>query len=268
MKSLLTTLMIAVAVAGLAATAGADWKPEDGHKMHWPQLPDPNGWDIDITAPNVVADDWKCGGTGPVRDIHFWFSVEGDGQGVSPIEVLSAIEWLRLSIHSDIPADQSPTGYSMPGDVLWEYYPPDPQILPVPGQGLQGWASPAQEEWRREDHNLFFQANIMDIPDPFIQREGEIYWLDASLKFVDGYDGPRLGWKTTLRDLEFNDDAVYLVDDPTGAPPWRELWEYGDHGGHSLDMAFVITPEPGTLAMLAGLGIVGLMGLGLRRKKN
>ncbi len=26
--------------------ANADWVPEDGHKMHWPQLPDENGWDI------------------------------------------------------------------------------------------------------------------------------------------------------------------------------------------------------------------------------
>ena len=257
-KLALTVVTIGLMFAGSAL---GDWDEDDGHKMHWPQLPDPNGWDVDVVFPNVVADDWQCSRTGPVSDVHLWFSLEQDGLG-DPMGVVGQIEWLRLSIHKDIPAGESPTGYSMPGDLLWEYYPPEVQIPPVPGQGSQGWASPVEGEWRRPDHNLFFQANIVDIPDPFIQQQGEIYWLDLSVGFPEGYDGPRIGWKTTLRDLEFNDDAVYLVDDPTGAPPWRELWEYGDLGGHSLDMAFVITPEPATLGLLL------LGGLFLKRRRQ
>ncbi len=269
MKYLLTASMIVGALMLLAVPAVADWIPEDGHKMHWPQLPDPYGWDVDIVSPNVVADDWRCSGTGPVRDIHLWFSLEQDGLG-DPMAVVGQIEWLRLAIHKDIPDPDGPTGplYSMPGELLWEYYPPETQIPPVPGQGVQGWASPVEGEWRPDDHNLFFQGNIVDIPDPFIQQEGEIYWLDVSVGFPDSYDGPRIGWKTTLQDLEFNDDAVYRVEALAGGPQWEELWEYGDRGGHSLDMAFVITPEPGTLAMLAGVGLVGLAALARRRRSK
>jgi hypothetical protein len=30
----------------LAAVASADWFPGDNHKMHFPQLPDAQGWDV------------------------------------------------------------------------------------------------------------------------------------------------------------------------------------------------------------------------------
>ena len=30
----------------LAGPAFADWLPGDGHKMHFPQLPDEDGWDV------------------------------------------------------------------------------------------------------------------------------------------------------------------------------------------------------------------------------
>ena len=58
----------------LAAPTVADWKPEDGHKMHFPQLPDEDGWDVNATWPKVLADDWTCSETGWVKDIHFWGS--------------------------------------------------------------------------------------------------------------------------------------------------------------------------------------------------
>ena len=48
--------------------AVADWTPADGHKMHFPQLPDANGWDVLATNPKILADDWTCSSTGPVKD--------------------------------------------------------------------------------------------------------------------------------------------------------------------------------------------------------
>jgi hypothetical protein len=39
-----------------------DWDPGDDFKMHFPQLPDPLGWDI-VFYPNSsweLADDWLC----------------------------------------------------------------------------------------------------------------------------------------------------------------------------------------------------------------
>ena len=46
--------------------------------MHFPQLPDPNGWDVSLMQPRIIADDWLCTGTGPVSDIHGWISVQED----------------------------------------------------------------------------------------------------------------------------------------------------------------------------------------------
>jgi len=40
--------------------------------MHYPQLPDTDGWDVDATMPITVVDDWTCSETGWVKDIHFW----------------------------------------------------------------------------------------------------------------------------------------------------------------------------------------------------
>jgi hypothetical protein len=45
------------------------------HKMHFPQLPDPTGWDVKA---GCLEDDWECSETGYVTDIHFWGSWHGD----------------------------------------------------------------------------------------------------------------------------------------------------------------------------------------------
>jgi hypothetical protein len=50
------------------------------HKMHYPQLPDPGGWDVNATGnvslPNsiMLADDFRCTETGYIDDMHFWGS--------------------------------------------------------------------------------------------------------------------------------------------------------------------------------------------------
>ena len=72
-----------------------------------------------------------------------------------------------------------------------------------------------------------------------------LYWLDVSFMVPAGL--PQVGWKTSLD--HFMDNAVW-GDFP--APQWRELFD--PETGQSLDMAFVITPEPasGIVLMLAG----------------
>jgi hypothetical protein len=106
--------------------AGACCDPETGdcvetdeigcHKMHHEQLPDPFGWDVLATQPLILADDFRCAQTGLIRDIHFWGSWRGD--------MVGQIVFARFSIHADIPAEQSPTGFSMPGELLWSWEEP------------------------------------------------------------------------------------------------------------------------------------------------
>lgn len=239
---------IAAMVVGVgfavAPAAHADWNPGDPHKMHWPQLPDPQGWDVNMTWPKVLADDWRCTQTGPVTDIHFWFSWMQDRQ--------APIEWIDISIHADIPA--TPTQHSMPGELLWarRVFPGTPGFSIRPyGTGEQGWFDPKTGFWHRPDHLLYFQANIVNIPDPFIQQFGTIYWLDLSIKLPDGIN-ERIGWKTS-RD-HFNDDAVWQHRGEPPPWPWNELRDPLTQ--ESLDLAFVITPAPGTVALLGLASII------------
>ena len=68
----------------------------------------------------------------------------------------------------------------------------------------------------------------------------------------------QIGWKTSLD--HWNDDAVFMGSDGL----WHEFRD--PVTGVSLDMAFVITPEPGTLVLLAAAGI-GLLLFARRRSK-
>jgi len=118
-KKAVVFAIVAVLIASMSTVSLADWEPGDGHKMHYPQLPDEDGWDVYATAglkqyPQVcLADDWRCTETGPVMDIHFWGSWKGGIEG----NILAFV----IAIADDIPAD--PTGgipYSRPGTTLWE----------------------------------------------------------------------------------------------------------------------------------------------------
>lgn len=227
--------------------ARGDWDPGDPYKMHFPQLPDPNGWDVDFMAgsQNEVADDWLCTSSGPITEVHFWYSAFADGP--------SAIESINVNIYADVPA--TPGSFSQPGTLLWNR-----QFLTggfttrFYGTGNQGMATPNLGFWNLNDHVNYYQANIIDIVNPFLQEQGTIYWLGLSVNVPPAPAGTQLGWKTSLD--QFQDDAVYW----DGAE-WQELLVNGT--GPSLDMAFVVVPEPTTIS-LSGLG-VGLL-LAARRR--
>ena len=242
MRSRLALLL----VLAITVPAMADWNVGDPHKMHFPQLPDPVGWDVNITqipgVPpfRVLADDWRCSETGPVKDIHFWGSWRGYVKG--------AIQWIDAAIYSDVPG--SPTvPYSHPGQLLWaQSFHPGEWTERFWGQGDQGWLDPLEGQYQRFDHFGIWQYNITGIPVPgaFEQELGKIYWLALSVRLDPTITG-QFGWKTSLQ--HFNDDATWTNMPPTGPVPWEELRD--PITGLSLDMAFVITPEPGALALLA-----------------
>lgn len=149
-----------------------------GNKSGNPQYPDPTGWDVNFTHPALLGDDWICSETGPVEDFHFWVSWLND---MYPDEFENAIEKFDVSIFSDIPASESQTGYSMPGEELWarEFFPGEFNWEPV-FRYPQGWDDPYQGFADPWNHAQCFRIDIDGFDDPFVQQEGTIYWLVIS----------------------------------------------------------------------------------------
>jgi hypothetical protein len=254
-----THVRLIVLASFLPLAAWADWNPGDPYKMHFPQLPDLTGWDVAVQTaspppPAAVADDWLCTASGPVSDIHIWFSMRGD---VGPALTLNSL--MAFSIWSDVPATSGQ--FSRPGTLLWSqiFSPANFTIRPY-AAGNQGWYDPNQGLVVPNDHQQVWQLNLTGIANPFMQQQGTTYWLGVN--FEPGVWGGEPGWKTSVD--HYNDSAVWwdftnstwnkLVDPVTGQGP--------------IDMAFVITtiPEPGCLSLFVLGG--GLWGLRLLRRRT
>ena len=240
-----TTVLAVSAMLALAGPARADWNPGDDHKMHYPQLPDPNGWDVAWST--NMADDWKCSSTGPVEDIHLWFSWLDD------VNLEADIGGVSVVIRDD---DRSGL-YSKPKDYQWgQFFLPGQFIIRDYATGDQGWYDPMEGVVLPHDHQVIYQLNITNIDNPFEQQIDTIYWLDVYVQNAAGGSMP-IGWKTSMSP-HFEDDAVYW-----GGAEWLELRDPIEPA-ISLDLAFVITPEPGTMALLA----IGGLGVLVRRRKR
>ena len=274
-RSIIAGLLVLLA----GSVAMADWDTGDPHKMHFPQEPDPFGWDVAFNSPvnptsnTVLADDWQCSQTGPVDDIHFWISAQGWSFTDTPL-----IQQFRVSIREDVPAGTIPgVDYSTPGNILWTKAidPGDPTHYTIRhyGSGQQGWYDPWSGLVLPDDHTEFFQINLDGLDtaaEPaFVQTAGEIYWLEIGMQ-APTPDGHGIGWKTA--DLNsypapwtgnhFMDDAVYGVPDLTPLTDYVDLYYPGIDPPKSLDLAFVITPEPTSMVLL------GIGGLAMLKRKR
>jgi len=248
-----------------------DWDSGGAHTIHFPQRPDPDGWGVQATTV-MLADDWRCSQGGLVDDVHIWFSWQGDLEGT--------VDSVGLAIY----ADDANGPHSKPGEILWlhggideaDYF-----AIREYGTGDQRWYGPDTGTVNQHDHQTVWQLNITNIDEfcgtygnpwgydgAFRQEEGRVYWLSVGM-LVMGMAS--YGWETAdvgdyaapWTGTHFGGAAVYWGTDPnTGKSDWLELAD--PLSGDLLDLAFVIAPEPTTLAIVAVGGLALLHGRRIR----
>ncbi len=163
-----------------------------------------------------------------------------------------------MAIYDNILAGTDQINYSRPGTILWSRtFSGDEFTVRAAGVGDQGFYRPAgsPDDWSRPDHILYQQINIVDITEPFEQTLEEIYWLGIHVDWNEGIQNP-VGWKTSLQ--HFEDDAVWFNDEAGIWIPLTDPDPSSPNYGQTLDLAFVITPEPATLGLLLAGGLLAL----------
>jgi parallel beta-helix repeat protein len=237
------------------------WQEGDPYKMHSPQLPDLDTGQVFESSSNEegmseMADDFECAETGLITDIHVW------GGWICDDVCDEAEFW--IGIFDDIPADESPTGYSMPGELAWD------ETFSREGYTKIFWGNlfaedsisdhyyPTKTEpygtlWEREDCSGIYQYNFcIDPEEAFMQKAGNTYWLSVVMTYADddnwGDDGMWWGWLSSLD--AWNDDAAWRYSEEVDSIGWRELYylelvgDYYSPSEDSADLAFVITGLP------------------------
>jgi hypothetical protein len=234
----------------------------------WGQPPDPErGMNVlagprapGPTAPyeKFLADDFRCEQSGPVTEIVIWASYLQDVRIDEPLR-------FNLAFYEDLPASQSPTGYSMPEGPIWNRY-LEPVKEEMVGHFEEPFFDPNLNEIVGADWTLWKYTFAIDPADAFYQEAGNIYWLGVHHSFdlngdgtVDLGDSQLLsqhGWAFGWKSAEgvWNDGAVWTDVSSMGTggeiqPPegsWNQLLR--PQMEEPFDLAFALRtkgPAPG-----------------------
>ena len=166
MKKFLLSLSVVAIFVMLAAGALAS----NGGIVKWSQPPDME-FGVNIRSTEIepiVADDWQCEDPRPVTDIHFWGSFIGWQDNI-PVPYLNTpvIDGFMIRIYEDVP--QGPQNlYSHPGTHLYEA-----QVMNFSEEFVGSIPHPDGTYEHKYSYSL-------DLPIPFDQQEGNIYWISIS----------------------------------------------------------------------------------------
>jgi len=286
-----TTALVTICVLFLGSVALADWDRSQPSKYF--QLPDKTPLGMDVKAGfdmssvggepvrKILADDFPCHQRGLITDIHIWGSWKNDDLPVHGGQAHPGNASFYIGLWTDVPAIPGQM-HSHPGELLREYYFNMGEYVVRPAfQGPEDWFDPNTEQWINDNHQNAYQYNfIIDEADAYMQAgetaagEPTVYWLSVDVDVWDDNQEAEFGWKTS--EEHWNDDATWMdatwIPDGTGGGhwdwtgAWNELLYPDGHElqGESIDLAFVITPEPTTMSLLA---IGGLLVLKRRRRK-
>jgi hypothetical protein len=213
----------------------------------WHQLPDLNGFDINATYRNIVADDFWCTNAGVLTNIQVWGSWQDDAP---PNPNTTFV----LSIWNDVAGGSTAgnTPFSRPGSQpIWtETFPPGTYGLTSAGTGNELFYSPTTGQLIPETKIYLYNFNPKA---PFCQRGTPnspiTYWLSVEAVLPNTGASIPFGWKTSTN--HWHDDAVYghiaAAGGPTTVFDWKDLHDPRPGFPHiSLDMAFRINNGPPT----------------------
>ena len=230
MKKALFTLSFVAVFLVMATGAWAT----NGGVVKWSQPPDMetgvNIKSIEEPPQPIVADDWECRDPRPVTDVHYWGSYIGWETGnQEPSLPPPGVKGFVIRIYKDIPADPPNLPYSHPGDILYE--------MPIDDFKEEYFASILLPDGTYE-HKFYYS---LDLPEPFFQEEGTIYWISIAAIMPDGSEFP-WGWETS--DINWNDNAcfydfieqMWVEITPDTLPDW--------YPHRTVDMAFELTVPP------------------------
>jgi hypothetical protein len=236
---------------------------ESGVTAKWTQPPDADatGMGVDMTRdspltwpPTVCADDFECRTTGPITGITLWTSWYQD---LLPGDSAENVTF-TLSIRRDIPADRSPTGYSMPGEVLWRKEFSRGQFTIEPQESrAEGYYCPANVTFEPGNHRTGYKYTFPIDPGEAFRQTGTerspvVYWLAAQARVVHapGHIATRLGWQTSAR--HWNEAAVWVqAQESYEGGSWDQSKYPKGHTlrGQPIDLAFALEtrkPNVGT----------------------
>lgn len=222
----------------------------------WEQLPDltTTGMDVNATQqpqpqqPFLLADDFLCTTPGYITNIVIWGSWTNDQLPINAVGFPNATNvTFLLSIHDDIPAAQSPTGYSMPGALRWlGTAGPNKFIHSVTAANIQeGWLTPpANYAFPGDTVCHQYEIRLTQQDEPFFQdgtpSNPKVFWLDVQAVPALSTDVARFGWKSSV--TNWNDAAVWAnATEPFGGI-WNKLVYPPGHpkSGTNVHMAFRI----------------------------